>query len=80
MNIHNDREMLIRAQTGTQGFGELFDAYYDRIYAFAYRRVGAREVAEDIASAVFEDALRGIKKLFDSFSLMNWIEMKLPRC
>ncbi len=59
----DDRALLARAQSATAGFGELFDEYYDRIYAYAYRRVGARETAEDIAANVFEDALRGIKRL-----------------
>lgn len=63
MTLADDRALLTRAQTSAAGFGELFDVYYDRIYAYAYRRVGSREQAEDIAAAVFEDALRGIKRL-----------------
>jgi RNA polymerase sigma-70 factor (ECF subfamily) len=63
MPIAGDRALLEHAQQGAVGFGELFDAYYDRIYAYAYRRVGARVVAEDIAASVFEDALRGIKRV-----------------
>jgi hypothetical protein len=41
----------------------VFDACYDRIYAYAYRRVGTRATAEDIAACVFEDALKGIKRV-----------------
>jgi len=63
MTLADDRTLLQRAQTSAAGFGELFDAYYDRIYAYAYRRVGARTIAEDIAASVFEDALRGIKRV-----------------
>lgn len=63
MIIAEERALLSRAQTSAAGFGELFDAYYDRIYAYAYRRVGVREQAEDIAASVFEDALRGIRRL-----------------
>jgi len=63
MKIIDDQKLLERAQTSAVGFGELFDAYYDRIYAYAYRRVGARETAEDIATSVFENALSGIKKV-----------------
>ncbi len=59
----DDRALLKRAQSSAAGFGELFDAYYDRIYAYAYRRVGTRATAEDIAASVFEDALRGIKRV-----------------
>src|SRR5512136_1150128 len=63
MPISSEKAMLEHAQKSAAGFGELFDAYYDRIYAYAYRRVGIRMVAEDIAAGVFEDALRGIRRL-----------------
>lgn len=63
MTLADERALLRRAQTSAAGFGELFDAYYERIYAYAYRRVGSRAPAEDIAASVFEDALRGIPHL-----------------
>lgn len=61
--MRDDRGLLERAQTSAAGFGALFDTYYDRIYAYAYRRVGSRAIAEDIAASVFEDALKAIKRL-----------------
>ncbi len=74
MSQVDDRALLSRAQTSAAGFGELFDTYYDRIYAYAYRRVGSRETAEDIASSVFEDALRGIQKLrWQGKPLVVWL-------
>jgi len=63
MRSVDERALLARAQTSAAGFGELFDAYYDRIYAYAYRRIGSREIAEDIAAGVFEDALNGIRRV-----------------
>ena len=63
MQASNDKALLERAQKSAAGFGELFDAYYERIYAYAYRRVGTRQVAEDIAAGVFEDALRNIRRV-----------------
>ncbi len=62
MNLNADRALVRRAQTSATGFGELFDIYYERIYKYAYRRIGARQNAEDIAAIVFEEALRGIQK------------------
>jgi len=59
----DDRALFKRAQTNAAGFGELFDAYYDRIYKYAYRRVGSRDSADDIAARVFEDALKSIKRV-----------------
>lgn len=63
MKITDDQAVFERAQTNAAGFGDLFDACFDRIYAYAYRRVGSREIAEDIAASVFEDALNGIKRV-----------------
>ena len=62
MRVADERGLFERAQTSAAGFGELFDAYFDRIYAYAYRRVGSRELAQDIAATVFEDALKNIKR------------------
>jgi RNA polymerase sigma-70 factor, ECF subfamily len=63
MQANDDKALLERAQKSAAGFGDLFDAYYARIYAYAYRRIGARQAAEDIAAGVFEDALRGIRRV-----------------
>jgi RNA polymerase sigma-70 factor, ECF subfamily len=62
MNSVDERALIMRAQKNPKAFAEIFDAYYDRIYAYAYRRVGSRDEAEDIAASVFEDALGGIKR------------------
>ena len=58
----DDRALFKRAQANAAGFGELFDAYYDRIYKYAYRRVGSRDIADDIAARVFEDALKNFER------------------
>jgi RNA polymerase sigma-70 factor (ECF subfamily) len=63
MQVTDEKALFERAQKSAAGFGALFDAYYDRIYAYAFRRVAARAAAEDIAASVFEDALRGIKRV-----------------
>lgn len=70
----DERELLTRAQTSAAGFGELFDAYYDRIYAYAYRRVGSAAAAEDIAACVFEDALRNIRRVrWEGKPVVAWL-------
>jgi RNA polymerase sigma-70 factor (ECF subfamily) len=63
MRLADERRLFERAQKSAAGFGELFDAYYDRLYAYCYRRVGARDIAEDLAANVFESALRGIQRV-----------------
>jgi RNA polymerase sigma-70 factor, ECF subfamily len=56
-----DQVLLAEAKAGADGFGRLFDHYYDSILAYAYRRTGIEEVAQDLVAAVFEDMLRAIQ-------------------
>ena len=49
-----------RARADPAAFGELYQRYLPRVYAFAYRRTGVVEAAEDITSAAFERALRNL--------------------
>jgi RNA polymerase sigma-70 factor (ECF subfamily) len=49
-----------RARTDPAAFAELYRRYLPRVHAFAYRRTGVVEVAEDITSATFERALRSL--------------------
>ena len=49
-----------RARADPSAFAELYRRYLPRVHAFAYRRTGTTEVAEDITSAAFERALRNL--------------------
>jgi len=53
--------MLVeRARADPSAFAELYRRYLPRVHAFAYRRTGTIEAAEDITSAAFERALRNL--------------------
>jgi RNA polymerase sigma-70 factor (ECF subfamily) len=57
----NDEQALVElARADPSAFGELYRRYLPRVYAFAYRRTGVVEAAEDVTSAAFEHALRGL--------------------
>jgi len=57
----DDERLLIEAaQEDPARFVELYDRHVDRIYAWVSRRCGSRSVAEDVTSAVFEQALAGL--------------------
>lgn len=56
-NPDDDRPLVEAAQADPARFVELYDRYVSRIYAFVSRRVPDRAAAEDITSAVFEQAL-----------------------
>jgi RNA polymerase sigma-70 factor (ECF subfamily) len=56
----DERSLVERARADPAAFGDLYRRYLPRIHAFAYRRTGSVEIAEDITSATFERALRSL--------------------
>lgn len=57
----DDERLLIEAaQADPARFAELYDRHVDRVFAYISRRAGNRSVAEDITSAVFEQALTSL--------------------
>ncbi len=54
----DERRLVESARSEPEAFAELYRRYVARVYAFAYRRCGTPDVAEDITSATFERALR----------------------
>lgn len=60
----DERELVQRAarEGDADAFAELYRRHLPRIHAFAYRRTGSREIAEDITSATFERALRSLHR------------------
>ena len=54
MPLVNERQLVLQAQSGNaEAFGQLYDAYMERIYRFIYFRVEDQQTAEDITSQVF---------------------------
>ena len=56
----DERALVEQAKVDPAAFAELYRRYLPRIHAFAYRRTGSIDVAEDITSATFERALRSL--------------------
>jgi RNA polymerase sigma-70 factor (ECF subfamily) len=48
------------AERDSSAWRQLFDEQYSRVYAYAYARTGSSHDAEDVASNVFVEAVRGI--------------------
>ena len=57
-----ERALIERASTDGTAFGELYDHYVPRLYAFIVRRVGARSVAEAMTATAFEQAVTAIAR------------------
>lgn len=58
----DERTLVAAAQADPARFEPLYDRYVHRVYGFVSRRVGNRAAAEDITSAVFEQALASLPK------------------
>ena len=55
-----ERRLVEEAQHDPSRFAELYEANFDRVYAFVARRVPSREEAEDLTAEVFHQALSGL--------------------
>lgn len=65
-HVMQESEILARIAAGdTEQFGILYDAYSERIYRYIFYRTRNRAVAEDLTSATFFKAVRGLKR-FDA--------------
>ena len=60
--IDDEQTLIAAAQADPARFLDLYDRYVERIYAYVSRRAANRAVAEDITSAVFEQALAALPK------------------
>jgi RNA polymerase sigma-70 factor, ECF subfamily len=46
-------DLVVRARTDREAFGQLYDAHYPAIFRYCFRRLFVRAVAEDVTSDVF---------------------------
>src|SRR5882724_6338541 len=56
-----DRLLVEAAQKDPSRFAELYELNFARVYAYIARRVGDRDVAQDLTTDVFHKALAGIQ-------------------
>ena len=54
------RDLVIRAKSDPEAFGQLYQHYVDRIYNYHYRHTGNSTESEDLTSRTFYRALRSI--------------------
>jgi RNA polymerase sigma-70 factor (ECF subfamily) len=61
MSPDREHALIARSRQDGAAFGELYDSYLPRIYAFIYRRVRERSVAEDLTAMTFQRALEKVR-------------------
>lgn len=53
---------VINAQQDPEAFGRLYDTYYQPVFGFLYSRTGRSEVAKDLTSETFFQALKNLHR------------------
>ena len=58
----DERLLIEAAQQDPARFADLYELHFERVYAYAVKRVGDRAEAEDLTSEVFQQALQNLKR------------------
>ena len=64
--------LVARAKRDRHAFAPLYAAYFDRVYAYCWRRLGSAEAAADATSLVFAKALAALPRCHDT-SFRPWL-------
>ena len=62
MDLEQEKELVERAKSDSEAFGELYDQYYSKIFGYVLRRTANIQIAEDVTSEVFFKALRNLRQ------------------
>src|SRR5260370_42115022 len=57
-----ERRLVAAAQRDTLCFGDLYEHYFELVYAYVVRRVRKRPEAEDMTAEVFRKALQSLPR------------------
>ncbi len=60
--MENELEVIAHAQNDPEAFGRLYDEYYQPVFGYMYNRTGNAEVAKDLTSETFFQALKNLHK------------------
>jgi RNA polymerase sigma-70 factor, ECF subfamily len=72
--LHEDEEMVRRAQDSPEGFRPLYEKYFKPIFLFVLRRVNDKSLSSDITSQVFLKALLKINDFkFKGVPFSAWL-------
>jgi RNA polymerase sigma-70 factor (ECF subfamily) len=70
----DERQLVEAAQRDPRHFAALYERHFDRVYAFIARRVRDRDVAQDLTSDVFHQALAGLPRFeWRGIPLSAWL-------
>lgn len=73
MDPAREQALVARARADPAAFGELYDFYLPRIYAYVARRIEDRSMAEDLTATTFERALGAVRGEFRNASFGGFL-------
>jgi RNA polymerase sigma-70 factor (ECF subfamily) len=60
--LEKERDIIERSRKDPRAFGELYEIYFDRIFNFIYRQTDDEELAGDLCSQTFINALNSLSR------------------
>lgn len=70
----NEEQLFKDLENDPAKFGEIYDAFYGKIFGYALRRTASYDVAKDIAAETFFKAYRGIGRFkWRNISVLHWL-------
>jgi RNA polymerase sigma-70 factor (ECF subfamily) len=60
--LDKERDIIERSRKDPAAFGELYETYFDRIFNFIYRQTDDEELAGDLCSQTFINALNSLPR------------------
>jgi len=74
MNLQEEKELILKAQTDQKAFGQLYDEHYSKIFNYIVKRVLVIEIAQDIASEVFIKCFKNLWQFkWRNIALSSWL-------
>jgi RNA polymerase sigma-70 factor, ECF subfamily len=72
--LQQEREIIERSRNDPRAFGELYEKYFDRIFNFVYRQTDDEELAGDLCSQTFINALNHLSSFqFRGVPFSAWL-------
>ncbi len=71
--IAEDADLIEEAQRNPQTFGPLYDKYYSRILGYLYRRTLSADLAEELTSNTFFQAIRALPRYEHRGHFAAWL-------
>lgn len=72
--LEKENQLVEEAKRNPERFAALYDKYVEQIYRYVYRRVSDQDLAEDLVSQTFYDALSHLKSYeYKGYPFSAWL-------